>query len=117
MSFSPQRREPQAGKYHQFLWTASQPIQLCDKGAVRRGATSETASESSQVQGQFRALHRCSYPEGCGCYCMTRTQRSVPVGPPHQKARLTRRGAKGMRRSGERASLAKLAKPPNWGGA
>ena len=116
MTSSPQRREPQAGKYHQFLWTASQPIQLCDKGAVRRGATSETASEPSQVQGQFRALHRCSYPEGCGCYCMTRTQRSVPVGPPHQKARLKRRGAKGTRRSGERASLAKLAKPPNWGG-
>jgi len=117
VSFSPQRREPQAGKYHQFLWTASQPIQFCDKGAVRRGATSETVSESSQVQGQFRALCRCSYPEGCGCYCMTRTQRSVPVGPPHQKARPARRGAKGARRSGERASLAKLAKPPPWGGA
>ena len=57
MTPSPQRREPQAGKYHQFLWTASQPIQFCDKGAVRRGAKSETASESSQVQGQFRALH------------------------------------------------------------
>jgi hypothetical protein len=27
---TPQRRESQAGKYHQFLWTASQPIQLCD---------------------------------------------------------------------------------------
>ena len=39
MTPSPQRRESQAGKYHQFLWTASQPIQLCDKGAVRRDAT------------------------------------------------------------------------------
>lgn len=57
MTSSPQRREPQAGKYHQFLWTASQPIQFCDKGTVRPGANSETASESSQVQGQFRALH------------------------------------------------------------
>lgn len=54
---SPQRREPQAGKYHQFLWTVSQPIQLCDKGAVRSGANSETASEPSQVQGQFQALN------------------------------------------------------------
>jgi len=48
---------------------------------------------------------------------MTRTQRSVPVGPPHQKARPARRGAKVTRCGGERASLAKLAKPPNWGGA
>ena len=86
---SPRRREPPSGIYHQFLWTASQPFQLCDKGAVRRGATSETASEPSQVQGQFRALHRCSYPEGCGCYCMTRTQRSVSGGstPPKGPAR------------------------------
>jgi len=44
---SPQRREPQAGKYHQFLWTASQPIQLCDKGAVRRGATRNRAQVES----------------------------------------------------------------------
>ena len=57
MTRSPQRREPQAGKYHQFLWTASQPIQLCDKGAVRRGAMLETVSEPSQIQGQFQALH------------------------------------------------------------
>lgn len=40
-----------------------------------------------------------------------------PVGPPHQKARLQRLGAKGARYDGERASLAKLAKPPAWGGA
>jgi hypothetical protein len=73
---SPLRREPYAGKYHQFLWTASQPFQFCDKGAVRRGATSETAFEPSQVQGQFRAVLRCSSPEGCGCDGMTRTQRS-----------------------------------------
>jgi hypothetical protein len=26
------------GIYHQFLWTASQPFQYCDKGAVRRDA-------------------------------------------------------------------------------
>ena len=57
MLSSPQRRELLAGKYHQFLWTASQPIQLCDKGAVRRGAKLETAFEPSQAQGQFRALH------------------------------------------------------------
>jgi hypothetical protein len=56
VSSSPQRRESQAGKYHQFLWTVSQPFQLCDKGAVRRGAKLETAFKSSQVQGQFRAL-------------------------------------------------------------
>lgn len=36
---------------------------------------------------------------------------------PTKRPGLKRRGAKGMRRSGERASLAKLAKPPNWGGA
>ncbi len=106
---SPPWREPRAGKYHQFLWTASQPIQLCDNGTVRRGAMLETAFEPSQVQGQFQVLHRCSYPEGYGCYCRTRTQRRVPVGPPHQKARPARRGAEGMQRSGERASLAKLA--------
>jgi len=57
VSSSPQRREPQAGKYHQFLWTASQPIQLCDKGAVRRGTNLEAVSEPSQIQGQFQALH------------------------------------------------------------
>ena len=80
------------GKYHQFLWTASQPIQFCDKGTVRSGANLEAASEPSQVQGQFRALHRCSYPEGYGCYCKTRTQRSVPAGPPCQKARPAKAG-------------------------
>jgi hypothetical protein len=36
--------------------------------------------------------------------------------PPKGPA-LKERGAKGTRRSGERASLAKLAKPPPWGGA
>lgn len=89
MTRSPQRREPQAGKYHQFLWTASQPIQLCDKGAVRRGATSETASEPSQVQGQFRALHRCSYLEGCGCYCIYQDAAQCSGGstPPKGPAR------------------------------
>ena len=104
------------GIYHQFLWTASQPIQFCDKGTERSGANLETASEPSQVQDQFRILKQCSYPEGFGCYCTTRTQRSVPVGPPHQKALLTKQDAKGTVRSGERASLAKLAKPPTWGG-
>jgi hypothetical protein len=48
--FSPQWREPQAGKYHQFLWTASQPIQLCDKGAVRSGANSETGGASFRME-------------------------------------------------------------------
>jgi hypothetical protein len=83
--------------------------------AARRDV--ETAAKPSQVQGQFRALLRCSYPEGYGCYCMTRTQRRLPASPPRQKARPARRGAKGRRRGGERASLAKLAKPPPWGGA
>jgi hypothetical protein len=46
----------------------------------------------SQARDQFRIPRRCSYPEGCGCYCMTRTQRCVPVGPPHQKARPERAG-------------------------
>ena len=57
MTSSPLRREPYAGKYHQFLWTASQPFQFCDKGAVRRGANLEAVSEPSQIQGQFQALH------------------------------------------------------------
>ena len=57
MPLSPQWREPPAGKYHQFLWTASQPIQFCDKGAVRRGANLETAFKPSQVQGQFQILN------------------------------------------------------------
>ena len=61
---SPRRRESPAGKYHQFLWTVSQPFQLVRlrNCAVRREA--ETAFDPSQIQGQFRALHRCSYPEG-----------------------------------------------------
>ena len=78
----------------------------------------ETASESSQVQGSFRALHRCSYPEGYGCYCITRTQRRVSEGPPLQKARpLAGRGAKGTRRSGEWSESGKAREPPPWGGA
>jgi len=36
---------------------------------------------------------------------------------PTKRPGLQRRGAKGTWRSGERASLAKLAKPPTWGGA
>jgi hypothetical protein len=36
---------------------------------------------------------------------------------PTKRPGLKRRGAKGTRRGGERASLAKLAKPPPWGGA
>ena len=60
---TPQRRESQAGKYHQFLWTASQPIQLCDKGAVRRDAIRNRA-ESSQVRGQFRAPPPMQLPRG-----------------------------------------------------
>jgi len=85
--------------------------ELCDETRL------ETAPSRVRSGASFGLRHRCSYPEGCGCYCMTRTQRSVPVGPPHRKARPARRGAKGTRRGGERASLAKLAKPPNWGGA
>lgn len=57
----------------------------------------ETAREPSQVQGQFRALHRDSYPEGYGCYCPTRTQRCDPVGPPHQKARPPGAAGRGRR--------------------
>ena len=85
--------------------------ELCDETRL------ETAPSRVRSGASFGLRHRCSYPEGCGCYCITRTQHSVRVGPPHRKARPARRGAKRTRCSGERASLAKLAKPPNWGGA
>ena len=64
MSRSPQRREPQAGKYHQFLWTASQPIQLCDKGAVRPGATSETAFRAESGPRPVSGLAPMQLPRG-----------------------------------------------------
>ncbi len=102
MRSSPVRHLAAAGICHQFLWPVSQPVQFCEHGTVRRGANSETASEPSQVQGQFQALHRCSYPEGYGCYCTTRTQRSVREGLSLQKARLTQSAgrAKGGTRRG-----------------
>jgi hypothetical protein len=59
----PPRRESRAGKSHQFLWTASQPIQLCDKGTVRQSATRNRA-ESSQVRGQFRVPKPMQLPRG-----------------------------------------------------
>jgi len=59
----PPRRELCAGKYHQFLWTASQPIQLCDNGTVRRDAIRNRA-ESSQVRGQFRVPSPMQLPRG-----------------------------------------------------
>ena len=113
---APRRREPPSGKYHQFLWTASQPIQLCDKGAVRRDATRNRA-ESSQVRGQFRAPPPMQLPRGLWLLLYNQDAAQCRVGPPHQKARPARLGAKETRCGGERASLAKLAKPPNWGGA
>lgn len=94
---------------------AAGPVMRHRNCAARR--ESRNRAESSQVQGRFRALHRCSYPEGCGCYCMTRTQRSVPVGPPHRKARPARQGAKGTRRGGEQSESGKAREPPPWGGA
>jgi hypothetical protein len=102
---SPVRHLAEAGICHQFLWTVSQPIQFCDNGTVRRGANSETASEPSQVQGQFRALHRCSYPEGYGCYCTTR--RSDPFGRATSlhKARLPQ--AAGRAKGGTRRGAAR----------
>jgi hypothetical protein len=64
---------------------ATDPVLRQRSCAARREV--ETASEPSQVQGQFRALHRCSYPEGYGCYCTTSTLQHVreaskpPKGP------------------------------------
>jgi hypothetical protein len=69
---------------------AADPVLRQWNCAARREA--ETASESCQVRGLFRAPHRCSYPEGCGCYCITRTQRRVPEGPPFRKARPRKAG-------------------------
>jgi hypothetical protein len=115
-----------AGICHQFLWTVSQPFQFraaqvaridATKGAVRRGANSETASEPSQVQGQFRALHRCSYPEGYGCYCTTRTQRSVRESAKTlQKARPTQSAGRAKDgRSVERRGMATTRQPSELG--
>ena len=89
---TPQRRESQAGKYHQFLWTASQPIQLCDKGAVRRDATRNRA-ESSQVRGQFRAPPPMQLPRGLWLllYDQDAAQCSGGSTPPKGPARKARR--------------------------
>ena len=53
MTRSPQRREPQAGKYHQFLWPASQPVQHCDIGAVRRGAIQKPRPSRVRSKASF----------------------------------------------------------------
>ena len=96
---TPQRRESQAGKYHQFLWTASQPIQLCDKGAVRRDATRNRA-ESSQVRGQFRAPPPMQLPRGLWLllYNQDAAQCSGGSTPPKGPARKAGRETSTVRR-------------------
>ena len=107
MTRSPQRREPQAGKYHQFLWTASQPIQLCDKGAVRPGATLETASQPSQVQGQFRTLSPMQLPRGLWLLLYNQDAAQCfggstpPKGPAHKAGRERDAAQRGAGESGK----------------
>ncbi len=117
MRSSPVRHLAAAGICHQFLWPVSQPVQFCEHGTVRRGANSETASEPSQVQGQFRALHRCSYPEGYGCYCTTSTQRSAREGlrPSERPGWSIRLGAQRVDRSGEWRGMATTRQPSELG--
>ena len=86
--------------------------ELCNETRIRNRA------ELSQVRGQFQAPPPMQLPRGLWLllYDQDAAQCSGGSTPPKGPA-LNKLGAKGTRRSGERASLAKLAKPPNWGGA
>ncbi len=110
-------REP--GKYHQFLWAVSQPFPVLRNWNCAARRESETASEPSQVHGQFRAMHQDSNLEGYGCYCMTRTQRFVRErGNTLQKARPTQ--SAGRAKGGSRRGAARDGNNPpafrDWGG-
>jgi len=73
------------GISHQFLWTVSQPIQFCDQGAVRQGARQKPRPSRVRSRASFGPWHRCSYPEGYGCYCTTSAPRQVREESPPPK--------------------------------
>ena len=80
--------------------------ELRNRVRIESGSRSVSGRELMQLPRGFRLL----------LYDQDAAQCSGGSTPPKGPAP-TRLDAKGIRRSGERASLAKLAKPPPWGGA
>ncbi len=100
-----ERRKLSAGISQQFLWAVSQPFPVLRIRNCAARRELETASEPSQVHGQFRAMHRCSYPEGYGCYCTTRRSDSFGRALSLQKARLPQ--AAGRAKGGSKRGAAR----------
>ena len=87
--------------------------ELCDE------PRSETARESSQAEGRFRALRRRSYPVGNGCYCADQDARTFSGGRPPPQG-LSGRPVGHARKTASRGGpgfQAKPANPPRSGGA
>ena len=107
-----------SGISHQFLWTVSQPIQFCDKGAVRLGATRNRVQAESgprpvsglalmQLPRGLRLLLHDQYAATC----------SGGVAPSTRPSRRNQLGTQETRRGVERRGMATTRQPSELGAA
>jgi hypothetical protein len=104
------------GNFHQFLWTGSHPSRNANMELCGEARNSETAIEPSQVCREFRPGRLTQWPRGVQVTTVSQHGHAGRARPPRQKASAAKRSAKAAGVFGERANVAKFAKPPDWGG-